>query len=192
MSIAGKACNTIPMDYVALTQQWLERFVIGLNLCPFAAAPFRKGQIRYVLEESNDPEQLVKSFLKELDYLHRTDPVEVETTLIIHPNLLTDFLAYNDFVGLLEDLLEDAGLSGTFQLASFHPDYQFGGVSVNDPANYTNRSPYPMLHILREESVSKAVDQFSEPERIPEMNMKRLREMGEAAIIKYWKAQTKK
>jgi hypothetical protein len=175
------------MDYIKQTEQWLEHFVIALNLCPFASVPFKKGQVRLVLEESEDPDVLVNTFLQELNYLYQTDPAKTETTLIVHPNVLTDFLDYNDFLGVAEDLLEDAALSGILQIASFHPKYQFAGSPVDDPANYTNRSPFPMLHLLREDSISKAVDHFPDPERIPEVNMERLRRMGVEKIKACWK-----
>ncbi|PHN06468.1 DUF1415 domain-containing protein [Flavilitoribacter nigricans] len=177
------------MEYLKKTREWVRNFVIALNLCPFAAVPFRKDQIRIVLEESRDPEELADTLLRELDHLLRTDPKAVETTLIVHPNVLTDFLDYNDFLGVAEDILEEAGLNGILQLASFHPDYQFAGTPHDDPANYTNRSPFPMLHLLREESISKAVDNFPDPDRIPEVNVERLRTMTIAQIRQCWTKQ---
>lgn len=180
------------MNYLEKSKKWVADFVIGLNLCPFAAVPFRKGQVRFVLEESNDPNDLMKTFLRELDFLYQADPLETETTLIVHPHTLREFLEYNDFLGFLDELLAKAGLSGVFQIASFHPDYQFEGVSVDDPANYTNRSPYPMLHLLREDSLSEALAHFPNPEKIPEVNMARLREMGVDGIRNYLKKQDKK
>lgn len=175
------------MEYIKQTERWLQHFVIALNLCPFASVPFKKGQVKLVLEESEDPDALVNTFLQELNYLYQIDPAKTETTLIIHPHVFTNFLDYNDFLGVAEDLLEEAGLAGIFQLASFHPDYEFAGSSLNDPANYTNRSPFPMLHLLREESVSKAVDYFPNPENIPDVNVERLRNMGVEKIKACWK-----
>lgn len=175
------------MDYLEQSKRWVEHFVIALNLCPFAAVPFRKDQIRFVLEESRDPNDLMKTFLQELNYLYQVDPAKTETTLIIHPHVLEDFLDYNDFIGFLDELLEEAGLIGVFQVASFHPDYRFEGVAVDDPANYTNRSPYPMLHLIREESISKAVANYPNPDQIPETNMKKLREMGAEKVRHFWK-----
>lgn len=175
------------MNYLHITRQWLEGFVIALNLCPFAAVPFRKEQIRYVLADTASEVELMQTFLTESERLLHSEPQETETTLIVHPNVLQDFLDYNDFLGLLDELLEETGLRGVLQVASFHPAYQFEGVSVEDPANYTNRSPFPMLHLLREESVARAVDQFPDPERIPERNIQRLRSMEIGEILSCWK-----
>lgn len=174
------------MEYIRQTKHWLKGFVIDLNLCPFASVPFRKDQIRYVLEESESEDQLIRTFLSESAHLLQKDAEEVETTLIIHPNVLVDFADYIDFLALFDDLLEEAGLTGILQVASFHPDYRFAGAPPDDPANYTNRSPFPMLHLLREASVSRAVDQFSQPERIPLINMERLRKMSIEQIKNCW------
>lgn len=171
-----------PMDYVAETRQWLERFVIGLNLCPFAATPLRKGQVRFVVEMGNTEDALIRTLLQELAYLLDAPAAEVETSLIIHPNVLQDFADYNDFLGLADELLEEAGLDGILQIASFHPDYQFADVPADDPANYSNRAPFPLLHLLREDSLSFAIDHYPNPERIPEINIERLRAMGEQEI----------
>jgi hypothetical protein len=167
---------------IELSKKWIEQFVIALNLCPFAGVPFRKDQIRYVLEQAEEEEYWVKTILAELAYLCKVPSSETETTLIIYQNVLKDFLEYNDFVGMAESFLDELNLSGVIQIASFHPDYRFAGVSANDPANFTNRSPYPMLHLLREKSISEAVEHYPNPESIPERNIQRLREMGTAKI----------
>ena len=169
-------------DYIKHTKHWLEHFVIGLNLCPFAALPFRKDQIRYVVEMGSSLEDLTKRLLSELILLSESTPEEVETTLIIHPNVLNHFLDYNDFLSLVDQCLFESGLEGTVQIASFHPDYQFGDTDFADAANFTNRSPYPMLHLLRESSVSMAVDQPPDTGAIPEENVRKLRELSDARI----------
>ena len=168
--------------YIEQSKKWIEQFVIALNLCPFAGVPFRKDQIRYVVEEAETEELLLKSVLSELAYLYGVPAFETETTLIIYSNALKDFLDYNDFVGVAESLLEEANLNGVIQIASFHPNYQFAGVPVDDPANYTNRSPYPMLHLLRESSITNAVDTYPEVDAIPERNMQLLRHRGKRKL----------
>lgn len=175
------------MDYLKQTRQWVEHFVIALNLCPFAAVPFRKDRIRFVLASGTDPDDLARTFLKELNYLYQIDAETTETTLIVHPNVLTDFLDYNDFLGVVDELLEASGLVGIIQVASFHPDYEFADGPAGDPANYTNRSPFPMLHLIREASISRAVEHYPEPEQIPVINTAKLRAMGMDKVKNYWK-----
>jgi hypothetical protein len=160
------------------TRAWLQRVVIGLNLCPFAKAVEVKGQIRYVVSEAREPAALREALATELRALAAAEPELVDTTLLIHPLVLGDFLAYNDFLDDAEALVEELGLSGRIQIASFHPHYQFAGTAPDDIANYTNRSPYPMLHLLREASVSRALATFAQPSRIFENNIERLRALG--------------
>ena len=147
-------------DYIAHTKQWLADFVIGLNLCPFAQKPFSRDKIKYVLFEANDEQALMQLFLEEAFSLSRSLPEEIETSLIIHPNCLSDFSSYLNFIQVLENLLVQGGLEGILQIASFHPDYQFAETKPEDVENYTNRSPYPMIHLLREESIEKALEHF--------------------------------
>ncbi|MBX9768056.1 MAG: DUF1415 domain-containing protein [Bdellovibrionales bacterium] len=163
---------------IAQTKEWLEKAVIGLNLCPFAKAVHVKKQIRYVVSSAHSEQALVLDLMEELQRLERTDAAEIDTTLLIHPEVLNDFSAYNDFLETVDRALEELDLDGTIQVASFHPRYQFAGTKPEDITNYTNRSPYPMLHLLREESVAKAVDAFPDVEDIPEKNMQTLEELG--------------
>jgi hypothetical protein len=172
------------INYTGITEAWVEKMVIGLNLCPFAKAPFRKGRIRFSLFPGNEVEALMQFFLKELDFLDKTPEEEVETTLIIHPHVLNDFGEYLDVIPLLESLIQSCGLEGIIQLASFHPDYQFAGTEKEAAQNYTNRSPFPMLHLIREDSISRAVDSHPDIDSIPVQNIKKLEEMGVEEIKK--------
>ncbi len=171
-------------NYIAITKAWVEKMVIGLNLCPFAKAPFRKGRIRFCVFEGTELEKLMQLFLQELSWLEEASQQETETTLIIHPNLLTSFDEYLDTLPLFESLIQSSGLEGTLQVASFHPEYQFAGTEKEDAENYTNRSPFPMLHLIREDSISRAVDQYPDIEGIPERNIQKLESMGIEEIKK--------
>ena len=163
---------------IAETVNWVEKAVIGLNLCPFAKAVHVKQQIRYVVCDADTPEALLEKLMEELEYLAEADPEKVDTTMIIHPNVLADFEDYNEFLDVADAALEDVDLDGILQVASFHPDYQFADTHKNDIENYTNRSPYPSLHLLREESVERAVEAFPEAADIFEKNMDTLRTLG--------------
>ncbi len=174
------------MDEISITREWVEQFVIGLNLCPFAKKPALEGRIRYVLFEGKDPKELGELLAKELLFLQATDPAVVETTLLIHPCTLRDFADYNDYLEVWDELLVGLDLEGDIQVASFHPDYQFEGTHPDDPENYTNRSPFPMLHLIREASVERAVDLYPNIDSIPERNIARLNELGIAGIRKHF------
>lgn len=165
-------------DSIAATRLWLERIVIGLNLCPFAKAVYVKEQVRYVLSDATTPEALVEQLAEELVLLRDTPAEEIDTTLIVHPQVLTDFLDYNDFLDNADAAVEALDLQGILQVASFHPDYQFDGVAADDASNYTNRAPYPTLHLLREDSVARAVDAFPDPDVIVERNIQTLDRIG--------------
>ncbi|TKR30547.1 DUF1415 domain-containing protein [Luteimonas gilva] len=167
-----------PQDPIAATERWLQRAVIGLNLCPFAKAVLAKKQVRYVLSEATTSEALLEELGEELARLRDTPAEEVDTTLIVHPQVLTDFLDYNDFLDLADGLVESMDLEGVMQVASFHPNYQFAGSEPDDIANFTNRSPYPTLHLLREDSVARAVAAFPDPDVIVERNIETLRSLG--------------
>ena len=169
-------------DPVAETRIWLEKVVIGLNLCPFAKAVHARNQIRYVLSAAEDPETLLAELVRELQVLHAAPPEEIDTTLLIHPRVLDDFLDYNDFLDIADDSLEELGFTGELQIASFHPQYQFAGTHIDDIENYTNRSPYPMLHLLREESVERAVDAFPDTDSIYEKNIETMRRIGQDGL----------
>ena len=163
---------------IAATQAWLEKAVIGLNLCPFAKAVHVKKQIRYVVCDATTPEALLGTLMDELQILSDLDPEQVDTTLLIHPWVLNDFLDYNEFLDVADAAVEDLDLVGQLQVASFHPDYQFADSEANDIDNYTNRSPYPTLHLLREDSIARAVDAFPEAADIFDKNIQTLRRLG--------------
>ncbi len=168
------------MDPIGDTRRWLERAVIGLNLCPFAKAVVNKGQVRMVLSEARDEEALLAELGEELVRLRDTPAAEVDTTLIVHPQVLGDFLDYNDFLDTADALVEELGLEGVLQVASFHPQYQFADSGPDDIANFTNRSPWPTLHLLREDSVSRAVEAFPDPDAIVDRNVDTLQKLGHA------------
>lgn len=168
------------MDPIADTQRWLERAVIGLNLCPFAKAVHAKGQVRYVLSDADDPRDLLAQLGEELVLLRDTPAHQIDTTLLVHPHVLQDFLDYNDFLDEADALVEQLGLDGVLQVASFHPHYRFAGTDPDDITNFSNRSPWPTLHLLREDSVSRAVDAFPDPDAIVERNQDTLRALGHA------------
>jgi len=165
-------------DPIAATRLWLERIVIGLNLCPFAKAVYVKDQVRIVLSDATTPEALVEQLAEELLLLRDTPAEQIDTTLIVHPQVLTDFLDYNDFLDNADAAIEALDLQGILQVASFHPDYQFDGVAADDASNYTNRAPFPTLHLLREDSVARAVDVYPDPDVIVERNIQTLDRIG--------------
>ncbi len=165
-------------DPIAETRRWVERAVIGLNLCPFAKAVYVKDQVRFVLSDASTPEALLEQLAEELVLLRDTPAEQVDTTLIVHPDVLQDFLDYNDFLENADAAVEALDLQGVLQVASFHPDYQFAGSALDDAANCTNRSPYPTLHLLREDSVERAVAAFPDPDVIVERNIQTLERIG--------------
>jgi uncharacterized protein len=163
---------------IAATRLWLERAVIGLNLCPFAKGVHVKNQIRYFVSGAETPEELLADVLKELELLAETGREKIDTTLLIHPHVLTDFLDYNDFLEVVDAALEEIDLAGELQVASMHPRYQFADTEPDDITNYTNRSPYPTLHLIREASIDEAVAAFPEAEMIFERNIETMRKLG--------------
>ncbi len=165
---------------VAETQAWVEHAVIGLNLCPFAKAPQVKGLVRYVVSGALDAEALRADLVEELQLLAGALDSRIETTLLIHPHTLNDFMDYNDFLDVADAALAQLDLEGVLQVASFHPDYRFAGSAEDDPGNATNRSPYPTLHLLREASIDRAVEAFPEAEAIFEANIATLDRLGTA------------
>ncbi|WP_420992771.1 DUF1415 domain-containing protein [Cupriavidus sp. 30B13] len=160
------------------TRQWLERAVIGLNLCPFAKAVHVKRQIRYAVSAATDAEGVMADLETELKLLAEADPAETDTTLLILPHALADFLDYNDALYFAERLLKSLRLAGTLQIASFHPHYRFDGTEPDDIENYTNRAPYPILHLLREDSIARAVAAFPDAADIYERNQETMRKLG--------------
>jgi len=163
---------------IAATRQWLEKAVIGLNLCPFAKAVYVKDQVRFAFSDATTPEQLIEQLGEELLRLRDTPAAQVDTTLLVHPYVLQDFLDYNDFLDQADALVEALELDGELQVASFHPDYQFADSRPDDIENYSNRAPFPTLHLLREDSVSRAVEAYPDPDSIVERNYATLRQLG--------------
>lgn len=171
------------MSAISVTQHWLEHAVIGLNLCPFAKAVQVKQQIRWVESKARDAQGLLDDLVRELRFLAAADPEAVDTTVLIHPQVLTDFLDYNDFLDIADAAVKELGLDGALQVASFHPGYQFEGTSPGDVENLSNRSPYPMLHLLREDSIARAVAAYPDAAAIYERNIETLRRLG----VKGWR-----
>jgi uncharacterized protein len=171
---------------VAATRFWLERAVIGLNLCPFAKAVHVKQQIRYAVTAASNAGELLAELRHELDLLTRVDPEVLETTLLIHPQAMTDFIEYHRFLKDADAAVANLGLEGVVQIASFHPGYEFAGSACDDIENYTNRSPYPMLHLLREASIDRAVAAFPDAADIYERNIATLRRLGHDGWRRLW------
>lgn len=172
------------MKVIAETKAWLEHAVIGLGLCPFAKAVYVKNQIRFVVSDATTLEELRSILISELENLQSSDAAIVDTTLLIHPQVLIEFLDYNDFLDIADAIIEDLGLTGKIQLASFHPHYQFAGTEPDDIDNCTNRSPYPTLHLLREASIDSAVAAFPEASEIFDNNIATLRDLGHAGWLR--------
>ncbi|EKO3833100.1 DUF1415 domain-containing protein [Vibrio harveyi] len=164
-------------DINAITEQvdqWLNDVVIGLNLCPFAAKPQRNKQIKIFVSEASQEEALLEDILLQLIELSSTEPEKLETTLVVVPNMLQDFWDYNFFIDWVEGLIKQQDWEGIFQVATFHPDYCFGGAEPEDDENLTNRSPYPVFHLIREESMEKVLKHYPDPESIPDTNIARV------------------
>ena len=175
---AGLSAADTP--YIDATLHWVERAVVGLNLCPFARAPFIHGKIRYAVSHARDTDTLLNDLCGELQSLAAVDANECETTLLIHPHVLGDFLDYNDFLDVADTAVETLKLDGVLQVASFHPHYQFADTAPDDIENATNRSPWPTLHLLREASIERAADAMSDPDEIYRRNIETLRKLGRA------------
>ena len=164
---------------IADTRRWIEKAVIGLNLCPFARSVYVKNQVRIVVSRARHLDAFLDELDRELDLLVNTPADETDTTLLVHPTLFPDFEVFNDFMGVVDDVVAEHGLEGTIQVASFHPLFQFEGVEPDDISNATNRAPYPTLHLLREESVERAVaSDAGDAEKIVERNIETLRGLG--------------
>ena len=166
------------------TQAWLEKAVIGLNLCPFAKSVHVRGQIRWVLSAAQDTETLLQTLVDELQMLAAADPRQIETTLLVHPQVLQDFADYNDFLDLADAALAGLGLEGELQIASFHPDYRFAGTAADDMGNCSNRSPHPTLHLLRESSIARALESTPDAAQIYERNIRTLQALGHAGWLR--------
>lgn len=173
-------------QYITATINWLEYFVIQHNLCPFAAKPFRQERIRYVSCPAGNEKELADTLIDEILLLKDTDPQEIETSLVITPHMLADFADYNQFLDVADSIIEALDVTGIIQIASFHPDYQFADLARDDVRNYTNRSPYPMFHLIREDSIARAREMM-DVEAIPERNMRLLLELGTDEVVKKWR-----
>ncbi|WP_096699697.1 DUF1415 domain-containing protein [Polaromonas sp. AER18D-145] len=167
-------------EVLTQTRQWLEKAVIGLNLCPFAKAVYVKSQVRLVVSHARHADDLLEELDKELDLLVATPAEQIDTTLLIHPTLFENFLDFNDFLEIAEGVVDEHGLEGVVQLASFHPKFQFDGTEPDDIGNYTNRAPFAILHLLREDSVERAVEAFPEADAIFDVNIQTLEKLGHA------------
>lgn len=165
---------------------WLESFIVGLNLCPFARPVIASDGLRIAICESEDLDQLYRAFLTELDLIQQSTEQEIATTLLVMPNALADFDDYLMFIDNAEALIEELGLDGTIQLASFHPEYLFDGEAEDSASHFSNRSPYPVIHFLREEMLSNALEEFPNPEQIPLRNIGTLEKIGRAEIALRW------
>jgi hypothetical protein len=176
----------VSASVIAATQVWLERAVIGLNLCPFAKAVHAKQQIRYAVTAAVTSEELIAELQHELEMLNDANAEHMDTTLLIHPQVMTDFVDFHFFLKTADAAIKKLDHDGTFQIASFHPEYEFGDSAADDIANYTNRSPYPMLHLLREASVDRAVSAFPDAATIYERNIETLRALGHEGWRRLW------
>ncbi len=176
------------MEYdkiIQFTQQWVESFVVELNLCPFAKRELINNRVRFSVTEAITEEQLLETLQIELELLNNN--TLIETTLLIHPRVLQDFYDYNQFLNFADSLLLEMELVGVYQIASFHPDYQFSHTNPEDVENYTNRSPFPMLHILREESLEKAIDNYPDVDQIPSRNIELINSLGADKLERIYK-----
>lgn len=172
---------------IADTRRWLERAVIGLGLCPFAKGVLLRDQVRFVVSRATDAEALAADLAAELQHLAAADPEALDTTLLVHPQVLQDFDDYNDFLDVVDAVVAELGLEGELQVASFHPDYRFADVDADDITNCSNRAPYPTLHLLREASIERAVAAFPDAASIYERNIDTLRRLGWAGWQALWR-----
>lgn len=185
----GLNADALPEDapYLASTTRWLERAVIGLNLCPFARAPHVQGRLRMRVSHARDTDTLLDDLCGELQSLNALSPDECETGLLIHPFVLDDFLDYNDFLNVADVAVQTLGLEGVWQVASFHPHYQFADSEPDDTGNLSNRSPWPTLHLLRESSVERAMEQMSDTDAIYRRNIETLQRLGTDGWRALWR-----
>ena len=172
--------------FIDATRRWVERAVVGLNLCPFARAPWLQQKIRYAVSHARDTDTLLDDLCNELQSLAAADPQDCETTLLVHPHVLGDFLDYNDFLDTADAAVDTLGLQGELQVASFHPHYQFADSAPEDIENYSNRSPFPTLHLLREASVERAVEAMADTDEIYRRNLATLRRLGHPGWQALW------
>ncbi|MDX5363372.1 MAG: DUF1415 domain-containing protein [Pseudazoarcus pumilus] len=170
-----------PDAVIAAMRHWLEQAVIGLNLCPFAKSVYVANRVRFVVSEARHVDAFLEQLDAELDFLAAADPQEVDTTLLIHPSMFDDFETFNDIVGIAEEAVEEHDLEGVLQVASFHPQFRFVDTEPDDMGNYTNRAPYPTLHLLREASIEGALAHYPhDPDSIFERNIETMEKLGRA------------
>lgn len=170
-------------EVLAAMRRWIEQAVIGLNLCPFAKAVYVKNQVRLVVSDAPHVDGFLEQLDRELDLLAASDPAQIDTTLLVHPTLFDDFLEFNDLTAIADEAIVEHGLEGVLQIASFHPGYQFAGTAPDDLGNYTNRAPYPTLHLLREASIARAVEAVPEAQTIYLRNIETLQKLGLAGWL---------
>ncbi len=186
MSLRTTGTTTDQSSVRQQVEQWLTSVVIGLELCPFAAWPYQQGTVRFSVTEVTERKALIAAMDAELSLLSDADSESLETTLLIIPCMLHDFLSFNDFLDEVDLLLDSRQLQGVFQVASFHPQYCFSGTNSSDNDNLTNRSPFPILHILREDSLEKVLQSYDDPEGIPERNIERMKSLSVKDVAKYF------
>lgn len=194
-TLEGNSARKPPMNHeqvIAETRDWIEKAVIGLNLCPFAKSVYVKNQVRIVVSSARHIDAFLEDLDRELGHLAEVDPEVTDTTLLIHPTLFADFLDFNDVHQIADEAVTEHELEGVIQIASFHPQFQFEGTEPDDITNYTNRAPYPTLHLIREASLDKAVEAFPDAEMIYERNMETLSKMGIAGWMALGMAHTKR
>ena len=167
-------------------RQWLEQVVIGLNLCPFAGAPYRNGLVRIAVSQATTEEALLADLHSELERIDETPAAVLETTLLVVAGMLADFDAYNEFLTPVETLLRQGGCEGKYQIATFHPQYRFRGTRADDAGNLTNRSPWPILHIIREASITQALSEYSDAAAIPDRNIARMQSLTPPELLEYF------
>jgi uncharacterized protein len=185
--VPGQFDNAGDDEYIAGTRRWIERAVIGLNLCPFARGPYHDRRIAFRVSQARDNDALLDDLCGELQSLQAADPADCETSLLIAPFVLADFLDFNDFLDAADAAIDVLKLEGVIQVASFHPDYCFADSAADDIENCTNRSPWPTLHLLREASVERAIDTLNDSEDIYRRNMDALRKLGWAGWSRLWR-----
>lgn len=178
--------DNIDSVFLNKVHDWIKDVVIGLNFCPFARKPFEEKRVSIVITHASEDDAILEVVLAELIRLENTSSEQLETTLIVLPDAYPDFLAFNSLLYVLNDVLEMEGLAGTFQIASFHPQYQFAGTQPEDRENLTNRAPFPILHLLREDSVEQVLEKHPDPDGIPEANIQRLNQLSESQLKAYF------
>jgi hypothetical protein len=187
--VANPLCSETD-EVIRATRRWLEKSVIGLKLCPFAQGVYTGNLVRFRVSDHASPAALLNDLRAELLWLQSQDPTQCETTLLIHPHALTNFRDYNDFLEDCAGAIAELGLEGELQIASFHPRYQFAGTQPEDIENYTNRSPYPMLHLLREASLERAIANIVDTDEIYQNNIRTLRNLGLEGWRRLWREET--